>query len=57
MQTEPEPDEELLPCKDKLSFDTEKEARATANVAYYRYGNKMNVYMCKHCGLWHLSSQ
>jgi hypothetical protein len=46
-----------LPCEDKLAFDTQKEALATANVAHYRYGNKMKVYKCKHCGLWHLSSQ
>jgi len=45
-----------LPCKDKLAFDTEKEAKATANVAHYRYGNKMKAYKCRHCGLWHLSS-
>lgn len=45
-----------LPCKDKLAFDTKKEALATANVTHFRYGNKMKVYKCKHCGLWHLSS-
>jgi hypothetical protein len=46
-----------LPCKDKLRFDTQKEAAAAATVALYRYGNKMKVYKCRHCGLWHLSSQ
>lgn len=51
---EDEPHE--LPCKDKLAFDTKKEAEATANVARYRYGTKLKVYRCRHCGLWHLSS-
>jgi len=44
------------PCKEKLSFDTQKEAEAAANVAHYRYGTKLKVYRCRHCGLWHLSS-
>jgi len=45
-----------LPCADKLVFDTKKDAEATANVANYRYGNKLKVYVCRYCGLWHLSS-
>jgi hypothetical protein len=48
---------ESLPCADKLAFDTSAEARAAANVAAYRYGTKLHVYHCQHCGLWHLSSQ
>ena len=56
MSEDDRPQEEVLPCKDKLVFDTKKEAEATANVAHYRYGNKMKVYKCRHCGLWHLSS-
>lgn len=45
-----------LPCADKLAFDTPKEARANATVAAYRYGTKLRIYHCRHCGLWHLSS-
>jgi hypothetical protein len=45
-----------LPCKDKLAFDTKREAEATVNVAQYRYGGKFKVYICRYCGLWHLSS-
>jgi hypothetical protein len=45
-----------LPCSDKLVFDTQREASASANVVHYRYGNKMHVYQCRHCGLWHLAS-
>jgi hypothetical protein len=51
------PDEaEILPCHDKLTFDTQKEAAAAANAAHYRYGSKLKVYRCRHCGLWHLAS-
>lgn len=45
-----------LPCDDKLVFDTKKDAEATANVAHYRYGTKLKAYVCRYCGLWHLSS-
>lgn len=45
-----------LPCQDKLAFDTKQQAEAAANVAHYRYGGKMHVYLCRHCKLWHLSS-
>lgn len=45
-----------LPCKDKLAFDTKREAQATANVAHYRYGGSMHAYVCRHCNLWHLAS-
>lgn len=46
-----------LPCADKLAFDTPKEAQASATVAEYRYGSKLKIYRCRHCGLWHLSSR
>jgi len=49
-------DEQVLPCHGKLSFDTEKEAQATAVVARHRYGGQLHPYLCQHCGLWHLSS-
>lgn len=45
-----------LPCAEKLAFNTKKDADATANVAHYRYGNKLYSYQCRYCGLWHLSS-
>lgn len=46
-----------MPCADKLAFDTQKEAKAAANVAAYRYGTLLKTYRCSHCDLWHLSSQ
>lgn len=49
-------DTPALPCADKLAFDTPKEARAAAVVAAYRYGTQLKIYRCRHCGLWHLSS-
>ena len=45
-----------LPCADKLAFETVKAARATATVSEHRYGGKFKVYRCRHCGLYHLSS-
>jgi hypothetical protein len=49
-------DAEALPCSDKLGFDSLKEAKATAVTAEYQYGNKLKVYHCRHCKLWHLAS-
>lgn len=51
-----EPDA-ILPCTDKLAFDTKKAADASAVVADYQHGTKLKSYMCKHCGLWHLASR
>ena len=51
-----EDDEPQLPCADKLIFNTQKDALATATVAHYRYGGKVKPYKCNHCGLWHLAS-
>lgn len=50
-----EPDE-LLPCSDKLAFDTDAAARATAATSAWWYGSKLKVYKCRHCHLYHLSS-
>jgi hypothetical protein len=50
------PEPELLPCADKLAFETTEAARATATVSEYRYGSTLKVYKCRHCGLYHLSS-
>lgn len=52
MQDEPAP----MPCADKLAFDTPEAARATATVSEHRYGGKLKVYKCRHCHLYHLSS-
>jgi len=48
--------EQTLPCLDKLAFDSRKQARAAATVALYQHGTKLRTYLCRHCGLWHLSS-
>jgi hypothetical protein len=45
-----------LPCDEKLAFDTDKQAKATAQTAEYQHGTKLKTYLCKHCSLWHLSS-
>ncbi len=48
--------ESTLPCVDKMAFDTQKEAEATAVTVEWRHGTKLKVYQCRHCSLWHLSS-
>jgi hypothetical protein len=45
-----------LPCKDKLAFDTERQARASANVVRYQHGSTVHAYRCRYCSLWHLAS-
>jgi hypothetical protein len=49
-------EENVLPCADKLAFDTQKQAQAAATVALHQYGSKLRAYQCRYCGLWHLSS-
>lgn len=57
MQSQPDDDQEQkLPCADKLVFDTKEQAEAAATVAEHTYGNKLRPYVCRYCGLWHLSS-
>lgn len=50
-------DEQLLPCHEKLAFDSQRQAEAAAIVAAYQHGSDLKAYKCRHCGLWHLSSQ
>ncbi|HSX32284.1 MAG TPA: hypothetical protein VLF43_03415 [Candidatus Saccharimonadales bacterium] len=45
-----------LACSDKLAFDTQAQAQAAATVAAYQHGATLHTYICKYCGLWHLSS-
>ena len=47
---------EPLSCWEKLAFDTKKQAEASAVVAKYQHGTKLQPYLCKDCGLWHLTS-
>lgn len=49
-------DTNALPCADKLVFDTREQAEAAAAVAAYQHGVQLRVYVCRYCGLWHLSS-
>jgi hypothetical protein len=45
-----------LPCAEKLVFDTKAQAEASAVVADYQHGIRLKAYVCRHCQLWHLSS-
>ena len=47
----------LLPCADKLAFDTAKQAETAATKSKWDYGTELKVYKCKHCQLWHLASR
>lgn len=51
-----EEEQPQLPCTDKLAFDTPKQAQVAATVALHQHGTKLKIYVCRHCGLWHLSS-
>jgi hypothetical protein len=46
----------LLPCSEKLSFDTKVAAEGAATYANFQHGTKLKVYKCSHCKLWHLAS-
>jgi hypothetical protein len=45
-----------LPCREKLTFDTQKQAATAALVATHQHGSKLKVYKCRYCNLWHLAS-
>lgn len=49
-------EDDTLPCADKMTFDSQAEAAATAVVADWQHGTSLKAYRCTHCGLWHLSS-
>ena len=49
-------EEVVLPCVNKLAFDTKKQANAAATVAKYQHGTALKTYICKYCHLWHLAS-
>ncbi len=50
-------EEAELPCAGKLVFETNEAAKKEAVAIEYRRGTKLKVYKCRHCGLWHLSSE
>jgi hypothetical protein len=49
-------EEIVLPCADKLAFDTLKEAKGVAVTSEYRYGSKLKVYQCRYCHQYHLAT-
>ena len=44
-------------CKEKMSFDSKKQADDAALVASHQRGSKLKSYRCRNCELWHLSSR
>lgn len=51
-------DKTVLPCSEKLAFETYRQAKAVAVTSAYQRGSKPGVkpYKCQHCGLWHLAT-
>ena len=45
-----------LPCNEKLSFDTKKQADTAGLVAELQHNAKLKSYRCSYCNLWHLAS-
>lgn len=46
-----------LPCAEKLAFDTKSQASGAAAAADWQYGSTLTTYKCRHCSLWHLTTQ
>ena len=46
-----------LPCADKISFETKREAGAAGVAADWQHGAVLRPYRCRHCTLWHLTTQ
>ncbi len=49
-------DDKPLACDEKLAFTTKREAEVAAIVARHQRGIMLHAYLCRDCGLWHLSS-
>lgn len=49
-------DGKILPCADKLVFNSKEAAEGAAVYAKHRHGTVLRVYLCRHCRLWHLAS-
>jgi hypothetical protein len=54
--TDTDTQETKLPCAEKMSFDSKKEAEAVGIAAEWQYGGALKAYKCRHCHLWHLAS-
>lgn len=48
--------DEQLACAEKIAYDTKSQAEGAAAAADWQHGVKLRAYKCRHCHLWHLSS-
>lgn len=48
--------EVVLPCADKLVFDSKNQAQASVATIKWQRGTKLRAYQCRHCELWHMAS-
>lgn len=46
----------VLPCHEKMTFDSRKDAEAAGTAAEWQHGGALKAYKCRHCHLWHLAS-
>lgn len=44
-------------CRRKVGYRTESEAKAAAKRATAKRGTELRVYLCGHCGKWHLTKK
>jgi hypothetical protein len=47
----------LLPCAEKMEFDTKKQAATAALAASWQRGGSLVPYKCQHCQLWHMATK
>ncbi len=46
----------ILPCADKITYETKVTAIGAAAAVNWQRGLKLKPYVCTHCSLWHLAS-
>jgi hypothetical protein len=49
-------DENVLPCAEKITYDTKPAAEGAAAAADWQHGASLKAYKCRHCHLWHLAT-
>jgi hypothetical protein len=50
-------EENVLPCHEKLAFDSKQQAEGSSVAIKWQRGTVLKAYRCKHCTLWHLASK
>lgn len=45
-----------LPCAEKITYDTKEKATGAAAAVDWQRGLALRAYNCRHCQLWHLTT-